>query len=71
MNKAPLLLELLTEELPPKALKKLGQSFSDGITQSLKNQGLLSETSVITSFATPRRLAVHISEVLEKAPDRL
>jgi len=71
MNKATLLLELLTEELPPKALKKLGQSFSDGITQSLKNQGLLSETSVITSFATPRRLAVHISEVLEKAPDRL
>lgn len=71
MNKAPLLLELLTEELPPKALKKLGQSFSDGITQSLRNQCLLSETSVITSFATPRRLAVHISEVLEKAPDRL
>ncbi len=70
MNKASLLLELLTEELPPKALKKLGESFSDGITQSLKNQGLLTETSVITSFATPRRLAIHISEVLEKAPDR-
>lgn len=70
MNKAPLLLELLTEELPPKSLKKLGLSFSDGITQSLKNQGLLSDTSVTTSFATPRRLAVHISDVLVKAPDR-
>lgn len=70
MNKAPLLLELLTEELPPKSLKKLGLSFSDGITQSLKSQGLLSDTSVTTSFATPRRLAVHISDVLVKAPDR-
>lgn len=70
MNQAPLLLELLTEELPPKALKKLGQSFSEGITQSLKSQGLLSDSSVTTSFATPRRLAVHISEVLVKAPDR-
>jgi glycyl-tRNA synthetase beta chain len=70
MNKAPLLLELLTEELPPKALKKLGQSFSEGIAQSLKNQGLLSDASVITSFATPRRLAIHISDVLSKAPDR-
>lgn len=70
MNQAPLLLELLTEELPPKALKKLGQSFSEGITQSLKSQGLLSDASVTTSFATPRRLAVHISDVLVKAPDR-
>lgn len=70
MSKAPLLLELLTEELPPKSLKKLGLSFSDGITQSLKSQGLLSDTSVTTSFATPRRLAVHISDVLVKAPDR-
>ncbi|MEY4625976.1 MAG: hypothetical protein RL061_1501 [Pseudomonadota bacterium] len=70
MSQAPLLLELFTEELPPKALKKLGQSFSDGISQSLKNQGLLSDTSVTTSFATPRRLAVHISDVLEKAPNR-
>jgi glycyl-tRNA synthetase beta chain len=70
MSQAPLLLELFTEELPPKALKKLGQSFSDGINQSLKSQGLLSDTSVTTSFATPRRLAVHISDVLEKAPNR-
>jgi glycyl-tRNA synthetase beta chain len=70
MSQAPLLLELFTEELPPKALKKLGQSFSDGISQSLKSQGLLSDTSVTTSFATPRRLAVHISDVLEKAPNR-
>ncbi|MEO0048103.1 MAG: hypothetical protein RLZZ410_1062 [Pseudomonadota bacterium] len=70
MSQAPLLLELFTEELPPKALKKLGQSFSDGISQSLKSQGLLSDTSVTTSFATPRRLAVHISDVLGKAPNR-
>ena len=70
MSTAPLILELFTEELPPKALKKLGQSFSETIEQSLKSQGLLTEASVTTSFATPRRLAVHLSAVLNKAPDR-
>jgi glycyl-tRNA synthetase beta chain len=71
MSQAPLLLELFTEELPPKALKRLGQSFSDGISQALLAQGLLSEKSIVTSYATPRRLAVHISHVLNKAPNRL
>ena len=70
MSHAPLILELFTEELPPKALKKLGQSFSETIEQSLKSQGLLADTSITTSFATPRRLAVHLSEVLSKAPNR-
>lgn len=70
MSKAPLILELFTEELPPKALKKLGQSFSESIEQSLKSQGLLADSSVTTSYATPRRLAVHLSKVLDKAPNR-
>ncbi len=70
MSQAPLLLELFTEELPPKALKRLGQSFSEGITQQLQLAGLLTETSVSTSYATPRRLAVHITNVLAKAPNR-
>ena len=71
MSQAPLLLELFTEELPPKALKRLGQSFSEGISQALLAHGLLSEKSIVTSYATPRRLAVHISDVLAKAPNRL
>ncbi len=70
MSTAPLILELFTEELPPKALKKLGQSFSESIEQSLKSQGLLADSSVTTSYATPRRLAVHLSKVLDKAPNR-
>ena len=70
MSQAPLLLELFTEELPPKALKRLGQSFSEGITQQLQLAGLLTEGSVSTSYATPRRLAVHITNVLAKAPNR-
>jgi len=70
MSQAPLLLELLTEELPPKALKRLGQSFSEGIAQQLQATGLLTNDSLITSYATPRRLAVHITNVLAKAPNR-
>ena len=70
MNQAPLLLELFTEELPPKALKRLGQSFSEGITEHLRTAGLLTDESISTSYATPRRLAVHITNVLSKAPNR-
>ena len=66
---ASLLLEVFTEELPPKSLRRLGQAFSDGITDSLKVAGLLSEKSIVTGFASPRRLAVHITEVLNQAPD--
>lgn len=63
MSTAPLLVELFTEELPPKSLKKLGESFAAGIFDGLKRRGLLSVQSVSTTFATPRRLAVHITEV--------
>ena len=70
MNQASLLVELFTEELPPKALSRLGQSFSDGIFSGLKNLGLVNPHSVATSYVSPRRLAVHITEVLAKAPNR-
>jgi glycyl-tRNA synthetase beta chain len=70
MSHTPLIIELFTEELPPKALKKFGQSFSESIEQSLSAQGLLDASSVTSSYATPRRLAVHLSEVLAKAPKR-
>jgi glycyl-tRNA synthetase beta chain len=64
----PLLIELFTEELPPKALKKLGEAFAQGVETSLKNDGLLASDSKTESFATPRRLAVRLSAVLTSAP---
>jgi len=70
MSCTPLIIELFTEELPPKALKKFGQSFSENIEQSMSTQGLLGSSSVTTSYATPRRLAVHLSDVLATAPNR-
>ena len=67
---APLLVELLVEELPPKALSKLGQAFAQGIFSQLQSQGLLAEAAQIKSFASPRRLAVHIDKVLAQATAR-
>lgn len=65
-----LLVELFVEELPPKALKKLGQSFASVLADSLKVQGLLSDTSASSYFATPRRLAVHLTTVSNHAADK-
>src|SRR5471032_1637201 len=65
-----LLIELLTEELPPKALAKLGAAFSAGIVNGLKARDFLEEDSVATSYASPRRLAVSITNVREVSPDK-
>jgi glycyl-tRNA synthetase beta chain len=65
-----LLVELFVEELPPKALKKLGEAFAAGLAASLKAQGLISDGAVATPFASPRRLAAHITAVAAKAADR-
>jgi glycyl-tRNA synthetase beta chain len=64
-----LLVELLVEELPPKSLKKLGDSFAQGIATSLKRQGLAREDASVTPFASPRRLAVYLTHVAAQAPD--
>ena len=64
----PLLIELLTEELPPKALKKLGEAFANGVEASLRKDGLLADGASAVSFATPRRLGVRINAVLTEAP---
>jgi glycyl-tRNA synthetase beta chain len=64
-----LLIEVFTEELPPKSLRRLGDAFSDGMYSVLKAAGLLSQNSVATGYATPRRLAVQITNVLSQAPD--
>jgi glycyl-tRNA synthetase beta chain len=70
MNQS-LLLELQAEELPPKALSALSAAFTQGIVNSLGQQDLLDSESKVTPFATPRRLAVHISKVSAKAADKL
>ena len=67
---APLLIELFTEELPPKALKTLGQVFSDSIARSLQAAGLMASDAIVTPFASPRRLAVLIASVASQAPNR-
>jgi len=69
-HKANLLVELFVEELPPKALKKLGESFAQVLADSLKAQGLATADAVVTAFASPRRLAVHVSHVAAKAADQ-
>ncbi len=65
-----LLVELFVEELPPKALKKLGEAFANALAASLKAQGLCTDASAITSFASPRRLAAHFTAVLAQAADK-
>ena len=65
-----LLVELFVEELPPKALNKLGEAFASVLFESLKAQGLTLENAAVTAFATPRRLAAHISYVMVKAADK-
>ena len=65
-----LLVELLTEELPPKALARLGEAFAAGIVQGLQSRGFLETGSVATPYATPRRLAVSITQVRAVSPDK-
>ena len=70
MSTRPLLVELFTEELPPKALPKLGQAFAQGLHDALQALGLIGTLCVIEAFATPRRLGVKLSAVLSIAPDQ-
>ena len=65
-----LLIELLTEELPPKSLNTLATAFAKQLFTLLKDDGLLGEGSTAESFATPRRLAALITDVLSEAPDK-
>ena len=70
MSGATLLVELFVEELPPKALKKLGEAFAEGLATGLRSRDFLSADSVVTGYATPRRMAVAITKVLAVAPDK-
>ncbi len=67
---AALLVELFTEELPPRALRHLGQSFARQVSDALVARGLAAADSDAQMFATPRRLAVRVPAVAARAPDR-
>ncbi|MDR5832944.1 glycine--tRNA ligase subunit beta [Caballeronia sp. LZ034LL] len=69
-NHASLLVELLTEELPPKALARLGTAFADGIVERLAARDLIDGTPEFEKYATPRRLAVLIRNVRDVAPEK-
>ena len=68
MTTQNLLLELFVEELPPKALNKLGLAFASLLADGLKAQGLAALDAKVCDFASPRRLAVHVTGVLAQAP---
>jgi glycyl-tRNA synthetase beta chain len=70
MTTKNLLVELFVEELPPKALKKLGEAFAGVLADSLKAQGLAQTEAAVTNFASPRRLAVHVTGVAAQAADK-
>ncbi len=70
MTTPNLLVELFVEELPPKALQKLGDAFATVLCDQLKAQGLATAASVVTPFASPRRLAAHVTAVADKAADK-
>jgi glycyl-tRNA synthetase beta chain len=67
---ATLTVELLTEELPPKALKRLGEAFAAAVAAGLAVRGFVDADPPLTSFATPRRLAVCLPQVLARSPDK-
>jgi glycyl-tRNA synthetase beta chain len=68
MTSDDLLIELGTEELPPKALKKLSTAFTQGVIEGLQKAGF--KINEVESFATPRRLAVLIKSLAAQQPDR-
>jgi glycyl-tRNA synthetase beta chain len=73
MTTQNLLVELFVEELPPKALNKLGAAFSNVLAEQLKVQGLVASAgadAVVTAFASPRRLAAHVTGVLAQGADK-
>lgn len=70
MSTNSLLVELFVEELPPKSLKKLGEAFGSALVDSLRAQGLAPRDGATTTYASPRRLAVHIESVAARAADK-
>lgn len=65
-----LLVELFVEELPPKALKQLGDAFAGVLRDQLVAQGLADAASTLTAYASPRRLGAHLAGVAGRAADK-
>jgi len=63
-----LLVELLTEELPPKSLRVLSEAFAERALDALAKAGLAEPKAALAIYATPRRLAFTIAAVADKAP---
>ncbi len=70
MPHTSLLIELQTEELPPKALRGLSDAFAAGIEKALRARNFLSADSHATAFGAPRRLGVHVTHVTARSPDQ-
>ncbi|MDO8385313.1 MAG: glycine--tRNA ligase subunit beta [Polaromonas sp.] len=70
MTTKNLLVELFVEELPPKALKKLGDAFAGVLFEQLQAQGLTAADSALSSFASPRRLGAHVTAVAAQGADK-
>ena len=69
--KDTLLIELLTEELPPKSLGRLGEAFHELVRKALLDAGFIDAAATSRWFATPRRLALQFKDCLEAQPDRV
>ncbi|HLX03192.1 MAG TPA: glycine--tRNA ligase subunit beta [Trinickia sp.] len=69
-HQATLLVELLTEELPPKALARLGEAFASSLVERLAARDLIDGEPSFESFATPRRLGVVVKNVRDVAPEK-
>jgi glycyl-tRNA synthetase beta chain len=67
----PLLIELGTEELPPKALDELSAAFLRGICDGLAKRGIVAELDLAQAYASPRRLAVHVPAVAATQPEQV
>ena len=70
MSARPLLIELFTEELPPKALRRLGEAFATAIVEGLRTRGLSAPAGELRAFSSPRRLPVRFHAVLLAASPR-
>lgn len=66
----PFLVEIGTEELPPKSLKRLALAFLENFNEQLKYNGLPSAFKKNAAFFTPRRLAIYSPAIHVKQPDR-
>ena len=66
----PLLIELGTEELPPKALDELALAFRDGVTAGFEKRGVAFEAGSVRAYWTPRRLALLIGAIEAQQPDQ-